>query len=158
MEHLKDKTIGYWAKRIIEGIKDIVEERIDEYNLKFPEAIIMIILFHKGPSSLVEIARVVEHAHPSVLRVVDTLEEKNLLIRTQHPEDRRVKIVSLTNEGEVIAEKVFLEFENANNLALNGISDTEFLRTIETMQKICKNLNASDPIEDMALLGKKGEK
>jgi DNA-binding MarR family transcriptional regulator len=57
-----------------------------------------------GHNTLADLSRHLEHSHPAILRHVDKLEELGFVERTAHPEDRRVKILVITEKGQQTAK------------------------------------------------------
>ena len=56
------------------------------------------------PHTLSELAEQLAADRPYVTLIVDGLEERGLVQRTPHPEDRRAKLVALTAAGRAAAE------------------------------------------------------
>jgi DNA-binding MarR family transcriptional regulator len=60
----------------------------------------------KAPTPMVSLARIL-HCHDSnVTGLVDRLEQRGLIERRGDPEDRRVKLIALTKEGETMRSRL----------------------------------------------------
>jgi DNA-binding MarR family transcriptional regulator len=57
-------------------------------------------------------------------RIIDKLEAKNLVRRTQSEEDRREMVIFLTDEGKEVLKKVDMSFRNAN-FRLTSLTNAE---------------------------------
>ena len=57
--------------------------------------------------ALIELGELLSLSSPNITNVVDRLEEKGWVKRTDHGRDRRVKIIRLTPEGERVESEVF---------------------------------------------------
>jgi DNA-binding MarR family transcriptional regulator len=57
------------------------------------------------PHTLSELAEQLAADRPYVTLIVDGLEERGLVARTPHPEDRRAKVVALTEAGRAAAAR-----------------------------------------------------
>jgi len=137
-------SLGYWSKTLLMGFKKNITERLKKYDVSFSEGVLLMMLIHKGPSSLVELANEVKNAHPSVLRNIDALEKRELIFRSPHPEDRRIKIISLTKEALDLADKVHSEFIEINQQALSGIDQADLEIVFKVYKQACNNLNIPD--------------
>jgi MarR family transcriptional regulator for hemolysin len=147
MEFDRKKVIGYWTTRISGAIKAEIDCRVHEKGLTSSEAILIVILDKLGTSSLVELARRIEHAHPSVLRHLDALEEKGLAVRSPHPQDRRRKMVSLTKKGLKIVPEIHKTLIEVHAEATKGFTGPELSRLLGDLQRIALNLGLEDFIE-----------
>jgi len=56
----------------------------------------------RGPLTLRALAEVMGTDAPAATVIVNDLEERGLVLRQTHPEDRRAKVVSLTAEGRKV--------------------------------------------------------
>jgi MarR family transcriptional regulator, 2-MHQ and catechol-resistance regulon repressor len=69
------------------------------------------VLLHKGPLPVNVIGEKVELTTGSITTAVDRMEAKWLVVRKNHPEDRRVRIVELTAKGRRLIEKAYAQHE-----------------------------------------------
>ena len=70
-----------------------------------PGKIEALIALLDGPMSLREIARALQIDPPAATVGVDQLEMRGLVHRTPHPDDKRRKLVHLTDAGRDVAER-----------------------------------------------------
>lgn len=77
---------------------------------------------------------------PSVTRLLDNLEKLQLVQRQADPNDRRSKLIFLTDKGKNMEKKVKEIVEKTVDLAIKNIKkeEIEFMKTI--FDKIYKNL------------------
>jgi DNA-binding MarR family transcriptional regulator len=76
-------------------------ERTDE-TLTLSQLATLGTLDRHGPMTLGELAAYERVQPPSMTRIVSGLEERSLVVREQHTTDRRLVIVRLTEEAEVL--------------------------------------------------------
>lgn len=62
---------------------------------------------HGGVGSVSALAAAGHISRPAISRMVDVLVNKNLVSRTQNPEDRRQVMLALTGEGEALLKIIF---------------------------------------------------
>lgn len=85
---------------------------------------VLIVLHDKSSMNLTELAVELGYAHPSVIQLVNEMEEEKLIKSVNHKKDKRKRIVSLTPKGQKVRENI-LPFANAMAQALNKITKTE---------------------------------
>lgn len=77
---------------------------------------------------------------PSVTRLIDNLEKKNLVMRVSDPADRRNNLILLTPKGATIKQKTTEIFHDIVNHTLKGISDMELAGAKDVLIRIMQNL------------------
>lgn len=76
---------------------------------------------------------------PSMTRIVNDLEERGLVLRTDNPQDRRQALVSLTEEGQAVLRAIRKRRDDwlARRLAELGPDEREVLRkAIPILEKV----------------------
>ena len=68
--------------------------------------------------------------------VIDKLEKKNLLKRTDCPNDRRAIFIALTPKGEDLMDKIMPEYQEFINHMFDSLNTEEAGMLIELLQKI----------------------
>jgi DNA-binding MarR family transcriptional regulator len=80
---------------------------IDESGLTFTQMKVLMTLFGAPESpTLKPIAEDLGLSLPSASRAVDGLVKRELVIRTEHPDDRRQRLLALTEDGRTLADRV----------------------------------------------------
>ncbi len=138
------KLIPFWLVHVTAAIRVKFDSHLEPYQLKTPEAIILRAISSHGSLPLVEIAKHMAFAHPSVLRHIDALEKRGLIQRQPHPEDRRVKLFCLTGEGAKLISEVSQLMDELNQPKNFGITRQEHGTLLKLLQKvhahICKDM------------------
>jgi DNA-binding MarR family transcriptional regulator len=85
-----------------------VIKAVDESGLNFPQMKVLVTLagHEDEPASMKRIAEHLGISLASASRAVDTLVKRDLATRIEDPDDRRVRHVSLTAEGQGIADEL----------------------------------------------------
>lgn len=86
----------------------------------------------------------------SILRMVDHLEEKGLLLRERNPQDKRSFHLHLTDEGKALLPRVKESIKEANKVALKGFSEEEVEALEEQLSRILCNLS-NEPRDDVRI-------
>ncbi|MBZ0265379.1 MarR family transcriptional regulator [bacterium] len=143
MDLTKEKGLGYWCNFAAMSFRNLLEERTRELGVNVSEGVVLHVLWKKGPASLATLAKAMRHAHPSVLRNIDSLEDQGYVHRVQHPEDRRVKLVELTDAGRSLIPNINEAIASVHEDARLGFSDEEVQQLINSLHRII--LNLGDP-------------
>jgi MarR family transcriptional regulator, 2-MHQ and catechol-resistance regulon repressor len=96
------------------------------------------VLLHKGPLPVNVIGEKVELTTGSITTAVDRMESKWLVIRKNHPEDRRVRIVELTPKGRRLIEKAYAQHEIDMERAMKHFSRDDRTALIELLKRLGK--------------------
>lgn len=95
-----------------------------------------------------ELAVCLNIATASVVRIVDGLEQQQLLTRSPVEGDRRANLLQLTPEGAAQAHEVELIAQNMRVRALEGISDEDLLIGLRVLERMMANLDSEDFTDD----------
>jgi MarR family 2-MHQ and catechol resistance regulon transcriptional repressor len=84
-----------------------VEQCIAAEGLCLSDFMVLEVVLHKGPITISEIGQSVLLANASMTSAVDRLEQKSLVSRGASPNDRRVRIVTLTRKGKALISELY---------------------------------------------------
>ncbi len=144
MNESHDQLLGLWMHRIGFAFKGHVDSQVQKLGLRAPDAMLMMKIANEGSTSLVELSKIIGHAHTSILRHIDSLEEKGFLTREPHPNDRRMKVVSLTDKGHKILPKIKTIISEIHDQALLQFSIAEKEQLFSLFGRILDNLTNSE--------------
>lgn len=82
------------------------EERLAEVGLSPQEGHILSYLRSYAPSPISELGRVFGLKGSTLTSMLDRLEERDLIAREVNPDDRRSFVITLTREGQRLADRV----------------------------------------------------
>lgn len=136
----RDQLLGHWCARSAIVLKANVEARLAPWGLSAPAAGILMHAADLGRTSLVELARAVQHSHPSVLRQLDELERMGLVVRRPNPEDRRVKIIEVTAPARAILPEIELAVASAHRHIAEQLDPEDLQCTLRTLRQIALRL------------------
>lgn len=81
---------------------------------------------------------------PNITSVVDRLQEKKLVVRTNHETDRRVKIIRLTRSGEELERRVFEVHGQRIGRMLGELDKKDLEALITILRKVRHSLEESE--------------
>jgi MarR family transcriptional regulator, 2-MHQ and catechol-resistance regulon repressor len=94
------------------------------------------VLLHKGPLPVNVIGEKVDLTTGSITTAVDRMEAKWLVVRKNHPDDRRVRIVELTPKGRRLIEKAYSQHETDMERAMKHFSCEDRTVLIELLKQL----------------------
>ena len=96
------------------------------------QVILLFFLQKNGGSSLTQISQGLMLENPTVTGLIDRLEKLGYVKRSDHPSDRRVYLVYLTEKGKTVANKASPIVKKLNEQIKEGYSKRE----IEDFKKV----------------------
>ena len=103
---------------------------------------------NRGKKDMIQqdIAEIMDKNKSAVLRSVDILEQKGFVKRVPAAGDRRKNIVSLTEAGRSIIEKMHEFFMGQDVVLKDGISEEELTICMKVLSKIQHKCRSSEPV------------
>lgn len=94
------------------------------------------VLLHKGPQPVNVIGKKVFLTSGSITTAIDRLESRKLVHRTAHPEDRRTRLVELTEKGKRLIECAFRQHARDMEETMAVLSHQERMELIRLLKKV----------------------
>lgn len=114
------------------------EEQISKYNISFPQAVILHIIFDNEERQLCQkdIVDVLGVKGSSISSIINTMSRNNLLERAPCEDDARKCIIKGTIKGRDIYNKLKLNVESQQESLFSNLSDDEKDYLIKILLKI----------------------
>jgi MarR family transcriptional regulator, transcriptional regulator for hemolysin len=93
------------------------------------------------PSAQIAIAKRIGIEGPTLTRMLDTLEAEGLVVRRADPNDRRTKLIELTDAGKRALDEILAVAHNFRKSILNDLSDAELDAVNRVTDKLLTNLS-----------------
>ena len=122
------------------------------FNITPEQFLVMDTLWDEGVLTQQQIADYMLKDKNSVVKLVDGLEERNLVRRTSNPKDRRQNLIEVTEYAMSIKDKVTKVAMEAVDKIINGIAKEDLQSFIKVLSKMAENMN--NDIDLMALAAK----
>lgn len=142
-------SLGFWVGRVATAFKELVDQRVSHLGLNSVESVVLMVLKHGGPRSLVDLSSFLAMSHPSVIRHLDSLEERGIVRRSPHPSDRRIKLLDLTDEGHTLVPGVVRVFRELNEQAMSHLNHEERVRMLGDLYQAVINLGGEDMLSHL---------
>ncbi len=114
------------------------EASIKRVNLCDSDFRVLEALLHRGPLPVNVIGNKVDLTTGSITSAIDRLEEKSLVVRKNHPNDRRIRVVELTMKGRRLIEKAYAQHQLDMEEAVRGISPEERNTLVNLLRRLGK--------------------
>ena len=114
-----------------------IHRELSEIAISQAEAHVLSHLSARGPCSIADVHHSFGHRRSTLTSILNRLEERGLIAREIHPEDRRSVLLRLTRAGKPVASKARRTLERLEAAALSGVSERQeaaFVAVIEAIQ------------------------
>ncbi|MBQ6310766.1 MAG: MarR family transcriptional regulator [Bacteroidales bacterium] len=149
-----NKQVGMFLNLVHNRFKQYVAGIFENEGLNItPEQfLVMDALWDEGVLTQQQIADYLLKDKNSVVKLVDGLEDRNLVRRASNPKDRRQNLIEVTEYAMGIKDKVTKVAMDAVDKIINGITKDDMQIFIRVLSKMAENMN--NDIDLMALAAK----
>jgi DNA-binding MarR family transcriptional regulator len=127
-----------------------IQRAFNEYGVNTGEWKILSTLYHDRAKSPGEISSYIGFTGAAVTRILDSLEQKGLLVRKPGA-NRRSIIVDLTKKGRELTPIISQLSKNTNEEFLAALDEEERIRFKATIRKILENRGVKQPRVEEAM-------
>ena len=112
-----------------------------ESDLSVAQLRVILVLQSQGPSRMSSIASIIGVALPTVTGVMDNLVKKNLAVRENDPQDRRLVICKLSPQGEDLINKLWMSGRFQMENLLDGLTEEQLEKAQEVARILYDNVS-----------------
>ncbi len=141
-------------EQVINSLKNLAyeilafrEEQLKKANISFAGMFLVSYIGKLGPQKLSDLATRLGQSKSSITYIVDSMEEKGLLVRENDKNDRRVTWVRATQKAEEMLSAHFI-FERTVKDALASVDPSKLDAAAEVIDLIAQSLNNERKKED----------
>ena len=88
-----------------------IQGRLERYDIGAPQVVVLLTLCARDEMEPAQIADEVLIPRQTITSILDKLEKAGLVVRTEHPTDRRRKVIRLTQSGFEKASEVWNDLD-----------------------------------------------
>ena len=143
-ENFQTCTIGLLLGRAALVKDRILDSHLQDYGVTAAQFKVLIIVAQYGVDTPAELCRYLGLDSGSMTRMLDRLEQKDLIARSRCPEDRRQVRVELTEEGQKLADRLPHIGAEAMNELVGVLAADELATLTAILTKVL--LNAGDTL------------
>ncbi len=119
-------------------IHNMTVNYLSQHNLTFNQFKVLEVLYHLGNLNISSITKLTMSTPGNTTVVIRNLKRDEWITSVKDPNDSRASILSITQKGVDIIEKVFSTHANNLNNALEVLSDEELNTLYELLDKVYK--------------------
>ncbi|MEM7131233.1 MAG: MarR family transcriptional regulator [Chloroflexota bacterium] len=137
-----DKATAYRIHRTARILRVHLNKTFHKLGLEISmeQWFILFRLYERAGQSQSDLADKDLNDHPNITRMIDALEKRTLVKRDADPEDRRRHLISLTEEGQALMEKMMPVIVEVRQQVFAGISQHDIDVMVATLDKIEANV------------------
>ena len=106
-------------------IVDALDRELAKYDITAPQLIVLASIANKEADSAAAICKSISYDPGAMTRMIDRLEQKGLIRRIPHPEDRRAMTLELTVAGKALYPQLLAAKDAVQAQFLRGFSIDE---------------------------------
>jgi DNA-binding MarR family transcriptional regulator len=137
-----EPSLGWLLRQIKQSMVCQADKLLGEHDLTHAQWAPMLRLRFNGPMSSAALARELAMDGGAMTRLLDRLEAKTLVRRERSSEDRRVVMVSLSENGVAAMAAAPGVLSQVYNDHLAGFSEAEFRILVDLLQRLVANGHA----------------
>ena len=136
-----DNAIGFWIHRVYQATRNEMYRvfRAAGEDITPEQWAVLIRLWERDGQPQSELSEATFRDAPTMSRIIDGLESRELLERRSHPEDGRVRLVHLTRAGKSLEKKLVPLAQKIVDDLVAGIDERALVTTRNTLRKMFAN-------------------
>jgi DNA-binding MarR family transcriptional regulator len=138
-----EKQVGYFLERTTRNVKLAFTKKFKALNIDLtPEQWVMLDkLSQENSLSQVELANASFKNAPTISRIIDVMEKKQLVKREKATDDRRSYKITLTTEGKKLVKKIRPHVSGLREKSWNQLSDKDYTEFIRIINQVFDNFS-----------------
>ena len=135
-------TIAILLHDVARQLRVLIDARVEVYSLTRLKWLTLAILDRDGSISQAELAEKLDIDRSGVGRLLDRMEDRELITRVRDDHDRRVVRVSINQNVRPLLTQLEQISNQVKDIAVSGISEAEQTELIRLLKKINSNLKS----------------
>ena len=123
-------------------INRIVSKKLAEWGLSVPKYGIIRQLYDNETLPLTRLSKLIFRGNSNLTTLVDRMERDGIVQRVNHHDDRRVKVLRLTQKGRALAPKVIKEYRAFLHETMSCVSANEQRMLVQSLRRLRERLEA----------------
>lgn len=123
---------GYWVNRLASAIRTVVDRELKAFDMTRRQVAMIMHIERAGSPSASDLTQLLGVDSTAVTRMIDRLEEKELVQRHPDPNDGRRHLIEVTPEARALMPKIQRTAKRMEESFVEGVSPDE----LETFQRV----------------------
>ena len=128
------RSLGRLLGRVKMAMGEAIDRELAPFDISAAQFVILVALATGEADSASTLCKGISYDPGAMTRMIDRLEQKGLIRRTDHPDDRRRVGLELTAEGRAVYPKLLAASVAVQNRFLRGFSKSD-VRELEGLLK-----------------------
>ncbi|XOB62360.1 MarR family winged helix-turn-helix transcriptional regulator [Campylobacterota bacterium DY0563] len=141
MKKLKDFSVPYRVAQTANKINQSLTKVLKDFDVAPEQRAILDFIDQDNTLSQNELSKNLGKDKTTISRTLDALEKKSYIIRIPTQEDKRVKTINLTPEGQRVLNKTKIVIENFREAMIEDLSEDEVDIMFKLLDKISNNID-----------------
>jgi DNA-binding MarR family transcriptional regulator len=133
------RSIGRLLGRVKMEMGEAVDRELAPFDISAAQLVILVALAAGEADSASTLCKGISYDPGAMTRMIDRLEQKRLIRRTDHPDDRRRVGLELTPEGKAVYPKLKTAMMSVQNRFLRGFSKSDLRQLEMLLQRMLAN-------------------
>jgi len=139
-----EESIGYLLRQTMSAVNRDAETEMRPHGLTAVQWAPLMIISRGGNPTAASLARDLNTDTGAMTRMLDRLEAKGLLTRSRSSQDRRVVVLTLTDQGRELTTRIPHHLARVYNQLLTGFNADEFQQLKGFLRRIIANRDHAD--------------
>ncbi|MED4015707.1 MarR family transcriptional regulator [Sutcliffiella cohnii] len=140
MERNIEKKFGYQVGMVAHLYHNLSNERLAHFDITVAQARVLYILVQHGPQTQVELQQQLYVKASTMTGIIDSLLSKSLIEKTDSEQDKRAKIITVTDKGKELDQKIWEDMSDMEEKILAGFSKEELALFKFWLSKVKDNI------------------
>lgn len=136
-----DESIGRLTNITNKNLLHFLNKNLERFNITTEQWTVLFNLSNQNKISQKSLAKISNKDQPTLTRILDILERKNLIERHHSKEDRRSFVLHITENGLILKENILPFIEDLFRDILKGVSPEDLNIYICVLLQINKNID-----------------
>ena len=140
---MKHNITGFYIKRISDYIEADANKALEQYGITYSQARVLSFLLKSQNKVIIQkdIENYLEIKHPTVIGLLQRMEAKGLIVSVVDPQDKRQRIITLTDSAFELEKKITDHVEDAEQRMAEGMTKEELDTIKQLLYKVYKNIS-----------------
>ncbi|MFD2043115.1 MarR family winged helix-turn-helix transcriptional regulator [Ornithinibacillus salinisoli] len=140
MERDIEEKVGYQIGVVAHLFHNQYNEQLAKYDVTVAQARVLYLLVEQGPQSQGELQQQLYIKGSTMNGIIESLLNKQLIEKSESVHDKRSKMISLTEKGRSIDQRLWNDMAGTEDCVLDGFSPEEIALMRHWLKKIKTNI------------------
>ena len=137
---MKKNSIGGMIKYISDKVRQKADNNLKDHNVTLSQVRVLNFLWREnGSCSQKQIEGFLQVSHPTVVGLVSRMEQSGYIQTSVSPDDKRNKIVTITDSGMSLACELCRYMEDIDKRMLVGLTDEQQAQLADMLYIVAQN-------------------